>query len=285
MIVAEHLFVQIPEEVKWLGADVGSLESALEQAPEVFEPVCVDLPVNVAFGMVNYSMDKILVQSLIGEKRIGVNGAASGNMISDFGLNRFLAAIRNDARANFAATLQDSHDRSLVLGPSSGEAGSPLVGVHESRRAADESFVHFDFATHPPERFILQGQTNAVKHEPRGFLSDAKSARNFVGANPVLAVGEHPSRREPLVEADWRILEDGAHLDGELALGVMGGTLPDTARGAKGNTRRAASRADNPFGPAACHKVVEAIIWIREVKNRFLEALRFSHGLVLLKVL
>jgi len=281
MIKAEHLFVQISEEVEGLSADIGSLESALEETPEVLKTVCVDLPVNVAFGMVNDLMDKILVQSLIGEKCIRVNRAASRNVISDFALDGVFAPIRNYRSADLTAAFQDSHDGSFILGASLGNADPALVLVHESGRSANEGFVHFDFAAHLSEGFVLQGEADAMKHEPSRLLSDLESAANFVGANPVLAVGEHPSRRKPLVEADGGILKDGSHLDGELALGVMAGTLPDAARGAERHALGAASRADNPFRPAPRHKVVEAVIWIREVKNRFLEALWFSHGLVL----
>jgi len=38
-VVPEHLFVQIPEQVERLHADIGSLEAALQEAPEVFESV------------------------------------------------------------------------------------------------------------------------------------------------------------------------------------------------------------------------------------------------------
>ena len=46
-VVAEHLFVQIAEEVEGFDAHIGSLDSALAQAPEVFESVGGNLPVNV----------------------------------------------------------------------------------------------------------------------------------------------------------------------------------------------------------------------------------------------
>ncbi len=287
MIVAEHLFVQIPEEVERLGADVGAFQSALEETPKVFETIGVDLPVNVPFGMVNYLVRKILAQSLIREKCIGVNRTASRNVVSDFALDGSLAPIRNYRCTDLAPAFQDSHDRSFVFGSSFGDADSALVLVHEARRAANEGFVHFDFAAHSSEGFVLQGEPDAMEHEPSRLLSDLERASHFVGTDSILAVGEHPSRREPLIEADGRILKDGSHLDGELPLGMVSGTLPDTPRGAERDALRAANRADNPFGPASCHKVVEAVIWIREVKNRFLQALGFSHGLVLheLKVL
>lgn len=73
----EHLFVQIPEQVELFHAHVSPFESALEKAPEVFEAIGVNLPVNVFFGVVNDLMlESLMPQSLIGHKRIGVDCAA-----------------------------------------------------------------------------------------------------------------------------------------------------------------------------------------------------------------
>jgi hypothetical protein len=44
---------------------------------------------------------------------------------------------------------------------------------------------------------------------------------NFVRANTVPATGKHPESDKPLVQRDWRILEDGSHLDGELPITVF----------------------------------------------------------------
>src|SRR5208282_2516435 len=77
-VEAEHLLIQIPEEVEGFHAHVGSLNSTLQEAPEVFESVGVNLPVYVFLGVVNYLMLEILMlQALIGEQRIGVDRAVS----------------------------------------------------------------------------------------------------------------------------------------------------------------------------------------------------------------
>src|SRR6266566_2944613 len=69
-VVAEHLFIEIAEQVKRFDAHVGSLQAALEQTPEILQPVCVDLPINIPFCVVNSLVNEILiVQSLIGQKR------------------------------------------------------------------------------------------------------------------------------------------------------------------------------------------------------------------------
>ena len=47
----EYLFVQIPEQVEWFDAHVSAFQSALEQTPKVLQSVCVNLTVNVTFGI------------------------------------------------------------------------------------------------------------------------------------------------------------------------------------------------------------------------------------------
>ena len=98
---------------------------------------------------------------------------------------------------------------------------------------------------------------------------------NLPRANAVLAVGNHPHRGEPFVESDRRILEDSPHLDRELTLLMPSLALPHAAGGNEGNFLRATDRADNAIRPAPCHKVIQAVICIREVLNSLLECLGF----------
>jgi hypothetical protein len=47
--------------------------------------------------------------------------------------------------------------------------------MHVPRFAADEGFVHLDFASeHSTGEVILHGKPNPVEHEPSSFLGDAK---------------------------------------------------------------------------------------------------------------
>jgi len=98
----------------------------------------------------------------------------------------------------------------------------PFAQVHVSSFPADESFVNLYLAAHlATEYIVLQGETNAVKHEPCGFLGNAQIAGEFAGANAALAVGQHPERGEPFIKANSGIFGETADLDGELALGMM----------------------------------------------------------------
>src|ERR1039458_6113430 len=55
-----------------------------------------------------------------------------------------------------------------------------------------------------------------MQHEPCGLLSNPDSAMNLPRRNTVLAVCYHPHCREPLLQRDWRVLEDSPQLDAEL---------------------------------------------------------------------
>ena len=72
IVVAEYLFIKIAKKMKGLDADIGSFQSAFQKAPEVFEPVGVNLAVNVLFGMVDNSVIVVLSKALVGFQRIGV---------------------------------------------------------------------------------------------------------------------------------------------------------------------------------------------------------------------
>src|SRR5581483_10556990 len=125
------------------------------------------------------------------------------------------------------------------------------------------------------EEIILQCKPDTVQHEPCGLLSNIQSAGNLVAANSILAVSKHPRCRKPLVKSDGAVLVDRTDLDGELALRMMAAALPHAALWVELHFLRAASWADHATGPATHSKVVNAVIRIREVDDRFLKAFRF----------
>src|SRR5882724_3414792 len=96
------------------------------------------------------------------------------------------------------------------------------IFVHIAFLPTHEGFIYFDFSTFVAAHFgakvrLLQAKTQTVEHEPCRLLGYANGAVNLVGGNAVLAVGQHPKRGKPLVEADRGILKDGAQFYGELA--------------------------------------------------------------------
>src|SRR5258708_23394251 len=104
-VVAEYLLVEVPEQVEWFHADIGAFQLALEQTPEVFESVSVNLPINVPFGMVNDLMlESLFLESLIGHERIGVDRAACFHVSANVGLEGVLFTIADHSSPDFSAT-------------------------------------------------------------------------------------------------------------------------------------------------------------------------------------
>src|SRR2546428_875560 len=65
IIEPKHFFIKITEQMKRFDADVCSLKAAFQQAPKILQSVRVDVPLDVAFRVVNRLVDVISIKSLI----------------------------------------------------------------------------------------------------------------------------------------------------------------------------------------------------------------------------
>lgn len=83
VIEPKALLVQIPEQVKRFYADVGAFQAALEQRPKAFDPVGVNLPVNVPLRVVDHFMNVLRIKLPIGRQIVGVNICACFDVILD----------------------------------------------------------------------------------------------------------------------------------------------------------------------------------------------------------
>jgi hypothetical protein len=125
--------------------------------------------------------------------------------------------------------LQQAHDGGLAHRAGAAHLVRALRVVHEAGLAAHVGLVSLALARELVEAAGLHGEANPLQHEPRGLLGHADRAADLVGADAVLRVHQHPRDREPLVEADRRILEDGPDLHGELALALAASAPPVSA--------------------------------------------------------
>src|SRR5262249_44287802 len=149
-----------------------------------------------------------------------------------------------------------------------------LAGVHVARFATDIGFVHFHVPVDLASVLGLQRETQARQHEPRGFLGYAKGARQFVAADAVLAVGEQPEGREPLLQTDGGVFEDGPDLEGELRAGMLRVALVAPLSLQIGDVVGPAGRAGyRAVGPPDSFDGLAAIAVIRKEQNRFAEGL------------
>src|ERR1019366_5118526 len=279
MVVAEHLLVKVAKQMEWFDTDVGSSDAALEQAPEVFESVGVNLAINVFLGMVNYLVGVVLSQPVVRLERIGVESSASFDVLFDSCMESAFLPICDYYGTNLSATFQCAEHDGLVFSTSASNTPLAFVEVHVASLAPDEGFVNLDFASEfATAVLILHDETDAVKHEPRRLLSNLHVLGNLVTADAVLAVSDEPSCCEPLVQRDCRIFHHSSDLDRKLALQMMTCTLPHAAGGIELHALRAASwTSDYAVRPTADGEIVNAVIGIREVQDCFLETPWFAH--------
>src|SRR5438552_10428594 len=261
---------------------IGSRDAALEQRPEVFKAVGVYATAYILAGVVNHLMRVFSCETFIGLEGIGVERSASSDMPAYFFLQHSFATAGNYTGANLSATFRDTHNRSLVFRASTSDTALALANVHVPSLAADEGFVYFYFAAVSAqlgaEELILHCKANPLQHEPSRLLANFHVTGNLVATYAVLAISQHPSCGEPLVERNRTILIDRADLNRKFPLRVMASAFPSAPLCVEAGFGRAATGADHAVRPSTNSNVVDAVVRIREVDNWFLKACRlFAH--------
>src|ERR1041385_3954623 len=146
---------------------------------------------------------------------------------------------------NLSATLQSTDNNGFCSGIFHAFAPA-FFGMHVTCFAADESFIDFNFAARTAELYegtALDCKPDAMQHEPSGFLSDAQSAMNFIGANAILAANEQPHCGKPFLKRNRGIFKDGSDLQRKLLLGMVAIAAVHTRFLKVANFFRAAIRA------------------------------------------
>ena len=86
--------------MKRFDTNIGSRDAALQQAPEVFEAVSVNLPVNVSFRMIHDLVGVFSGQSVIGCQSVGVQCRSDCDMLFNRGMKSGTLAICDYSSAN-----------------------------------------------------------------------------------------------------------------------------------------------------------------------------------------
>jgi hypothetical protein len=246
IVEPEGLLIQVAEEMERLYADVGSLDRALEERPEVLHAVGVDLPLDVLLGVVDDAVDVFGAEVGVGLEGVSEHLGARLDVLPHLGSHGLLPDVGDDLRLDLAVPVlavafQEPHDGHLAHATSAGDLDRALALVHEPGLAADESLVHFDLARHLVERACLDRETDAVGHEPGGLLRDAEIAGDLVGADAVLAVHDEPQGGQPLFQGDRAVLENSPDLGRELLLAAL--ALPQPPGREEGSLGRLAAGA------------------------------------------
>jgi len=256
-------------------ANVGAIDAPLQQRPEVLKSVGVDAPVDVLDGVIHNLMGVVASETLVGEQEVGIESRSRLNMLADLRLKSVLLPVGNDDGANLSATLKDAHDSNLVFSSVSCNSALTDAQVHVASLAADEGLIRLDLATiaaNLHQGTALHGETDAMKHEPSSFLSDAEGTGKLTRANCVLSRNDNPDRRKPLLKAECRVLEDGSHLRSELTLAVCALALPLLLLCKPSHIVPSASGVGNSVRPAMLHHVADAVVGVCEVNDCFLES-------------
>jgi hypothetical protein len=277
VVEAKGLLVKVTKEMEGFNAHIGSAQAALQEAPEVFESVGVNLPVYIRYRMVDDLMSVLGLESVIRFQVVAVKCCTRFDVLPNFSLKCFLLSVINYSCADVAAALKNPHHGDFILWAATGYASLSLRKVHVAGLATDEGFIHLNFPAHLHEGASLHGVSDSMEHEPCGLLSDAQIAGDLVAADSVLAVYDEPDGGHPLVHSEGAILEDGPNLHGELLL--AGVAVPDAASRDEGVPIRAASWAsDLAIGPAQLDRIGEAAVSIREVGDCLLQGFGFFGG-------
>src|SRR6266576_3846766 len=276
------LFVKVRGDVERVNADVGALDGALQERPEVFKTVGVDLPLDIAMGVVHDLMLIHFLQALVGPEGVSKERRPQLHLLADLLLQILFANAAHDRCRNARlllslAALQHPEHGNLVHAASPTHNALLLAEVHEPRRATEEAFVRLYVTAHLAEGAALHGQANPMEHEPCSFLCDFEATRQFVGADAVLAVGQHPDRGHPLVESERAILEDRPQLRGELPPAVP--ALVDAPSLEEHWVLRIAGGTEHAMRPAQADKESVAHVGVREVANSRAETVGEVRGL------
>ena len=100
---------------------------------------------------------------------------------------------------------------------------------------------------------------------------------DFIAAHAILAVDDHPHRKEPLVESKRGVFKNGAGLARELTRAVLATALPAVVLRLKENVLAPATRSGDSFGPAVGDKVLTAVVGVGEVEDCFLQSIGAVH--------
>src|ERR1700730_13438356 len=208
VVVTKRLFVKVAEQVERLHADVGAVQTALEQAPEVFHGVGVDVPIDILNGVVNHGVLVVFVQSIVREKFITEDRGARFYTLTDYALKFFLGASLNVLHNHFAAALDHTKNDLLTFRSATLDLFRSLGFVHITSLLANEGFVYFDFTTKHPTVFGLQAKADTGEHEPCGLLSNSEVTLDLIARDPILAVGQQPNGGKPLIQTKRRVFKD-----------------------------------------------------------------------------
>jgi hypothetical protein len=88
--------------MKWLYAHIGSVQAALQETPELFAAICVNIAIYVRLGVVDHLMDEFVRQALIRFKSVSEQFRTLFYVVANKCMKVLPFARRSYCRANAA---------------------------------------------------------------------------------------------------------------------------------------------------------------------------------------
>src|SRR5437867_5652697 len=91
--------------MKRFDADIGSTKAALQETPEVLQPIGVNLAACVGFSVVHEFMEVFIIQPFVTAVRVCIDFASSLYVLADDWLKVFPASVLNCSQSHFGFSL------------------------------------------------------------------------------------------------------------------------------------------------------------------------------------
>src|SRR5579862_2550324 len=147
LVEREDALVEVAEEVVRLDADVGAVEAALDEAPEVLDAVRVYATIDIAFGVVDRAVREPDAEPVVRRERVGVDHRAIRDGVLDTGAQCRGLRVRDDLGLDLAAAFDHPEHGGLMLRPAPRDAPAfPHCLVHVAGLPPDVRLVDLDLA-------------------------------------------------------------------------------------------------------------------------------------------
>lgn len=270
-VESKYLFIDVPEQVERLDTDVRSVQSALQQAPEVFHAVRMDLSLDIGFRVIDNLVRVILAQSKVGNHFVRVQMGTRFNVLMNGRDHAQILRVLDHASTDFAATLQHALNCRLADRAAAFAFHQAALAalVHIASLSADVALVYLDLPRELAKRPVLHRQPNSLQHEPRRLLSNAQIPVKLVRTDTVFAANQHPCCRKPLLKRNRRVLKNRSGLQRKRRSRMIGVALPNPPLFQPRNVFRSAGRAGYlAVWPAQLRHEATAVLEVGEVQNR-----------------
>jgi hypothetical protein len=286
VVESPDLFGDVAGQVERRNSGVRSANRPLQQTPEVFHAVDVNLADGVATGVVDHLVEVRQRQVAVSAGAIGEDSGPVAYMRADLGHQRMRRFAADHSGPNRAMRLPVRALQNAVDGcfagrpPPRNHLLAPRL-VHVSGLPANVRRIRFAGAVHLLKRAGFHRGANTVKHEPSRLLRNAQRAGQFTGTNPVLRIGDAPHGDKPFRQGQRRILENRVHLRRDLLAAILTpnhaarSDLPDAV------ALRTAMRTFDSFGPFHLDHQGVTNIGLRVVSNGFNQRFRGGHDIFL----